>query len=131
MLWSGLFRGLDHWEGLWAESKVVMSHLVLVLLVWWCVSLRFPASQTAQGPGWLDNLPEYPQPSKRKDSEPTKVLKAKPEDKEVPVISRGIPSGQLSLQFGQPAVACRCTCLETHSDSASCAAPTQLPSIRS
>lgn len=35
------------------------------------MSLRFPASQTAQSPGWLDNLPEYPQLSKRKDSEPT------------------------------------------------------------
>lgn len=46
----------------------------------------------------------------------------------MPVISRGIPSGQLSLQFGQPEVAFRCTCLKTHSGSASCAAPTQLPS---
>lgn len=107
MLWSGLFRGLGHWEGLWAESKVVMSHLVLVLLALVVCEPPFPCQSNSTGPRLLDNLPEYPQPSKRKDSESTKVLKAKPEDKEVPVISRGIPSGQLSLQFGQPAVACR------------------------
>lgn len=28
MLWSGLFCRLGYWEGLWAESELVMSHLV-------------------------------------------------------------------------------------------------------